>query len=191
MDTAQATLTQTCTTEIETELTGTQKTDKSASIAVKAKLSPSERIKVQSNSQGKVKSTNGNSQKKAQGKRGKNQRLGKLGEDMACIYLSDNGFTIIERNWKCYAGEADIIAVEDGILVFVEVKTRSESYLGLPEYAVTEEKRVRYEKIAICYLEKHKRPSGQLRFDVIAICMTGEQQCLLRHHRDAFGAGVC
>ncbi|MCL2807064.1 MAG: YraN family protein [Coriobacteriia bacterium] len=120
---------------------------------------------------------------------GKNQRLGKLGEDLACVYLKDNSFDILKRNWKCFAGEADVIALEDDTLVFIEIKTRSLSYKGLPEYAVTAERRDRYERIALCYLEQNQRPSGRVRFDVIAIKMTGESQCLLRHHRDAFGAG--
>lgn len=121
----------------------------------------------------------------------KNQRLGSLGEDFASLYLTGNGFSIIERNWKCNFGEADIIALEDDTLVFVEVKTRSQDFPGLPESAVTPQKRARYEKIAISYLGKHPRPSGRVRFDVIAINMTGSQQCLLRHHRDAFGAADC
>jgi len=119
----------------------------------------------------------------------KNQKLGTLGEDLACRYLTSNEITILERNWKCKCGEADIIADEDDILVFIEVKTRSAGYLGLPEFAVTQQKRMRYEKIATSYLLQHQRPSGRVRFDVIAIQMTGEQQCLLRHHRDAFSAG--
>jgi len=127
-------------------------------------------------------------QYKAKSAPGKNQMLGKLGEDLASVYLQENGFSILERNWRCDAGEADIIAIEKDILVFIEVKTRSGAYQGLPEYAVTAQRRARYEIIAINYLRARQRPSGQVRFDVIAVCMTGKQQCLLRHHRDAFGA---
>ena len=118
-----------------------------------------------------------------------NKRTGMLGEEMACRYLEDNDITILERNWKCKSGEADIIAEEDETLVFIEVKTRSAGYPGLPEYAVTKKKRARYEKIAISYLMGEARASGRVRFDVIAIQMTGEKQCLLRHHRDAFASG--
>lgn len=119
---------------------------------------------------------------------GKNQKLGRVGEDMACHYLESNGIEVVERNWTCKCGEADIIAHEDDTLVFIEVKTRSEGFSGLPEYAVTKQKRMRYEKIATSYLARNQRPSGRVRFDVIAIQMTGTQQCLLRHHRDAFAA---
>ena len=125
---------------------------------------------------------------KAKGTGSKKQELGKLGEDLACHYLTDNGVDILERNWKCKSGEADIIANEDDTLVFIEVKTRGEGFPGLPEYAVTQQKRTRYEKIATSYLVQNQRPSGRVRFDVVAIQMTGEKQCLLRHHRDAFAA---
>ena len=53
-----------------------------------------------------------------------NKRLGRLGEDVAARYLVSRGYEIIARNWTCQAGEADIIARDDDILVFAEVKTR-------------------------------------------------------------------
>ena len=177
MDTAMVTATKDRTPHETKTIEVKGKIDVSESTVRKSKKAPGERSKAKPASQ-----------KKTQGAIGKNLKLGKLGEDMACIYLSDNGFTILERNWKCYSGEADIVAIEKDILVFIEVKTRSQSFLGLPEYAVTDERRERYERIALSYLREFNRPSGKIRFDVIAISMTGKQQCLLRHHRDAFGA---
>ena len=50
--------------------------------------------------------------------------LGQWGEDLACFYLSKNGFRIIARNWKCKIGEIDIVAQQKEFIVFVEVKTR-------------------------------------------------------------------
>jgi len=178
MDTALATPAPTHTSET-TEADGNKtENDADKDTAIKPGKTSDERLKKKSDVQ-----------KKAQRSRDRNQRLGKLGEELASVYLSENGFSIIERNWKCNSGEADIIANEEDTLVFIEVKTRSEAYPGLPEFAVTAERRARYEKIAISYLTKFKRPSGRVRFDVIAVRMTGGQQCLLRHHRDAFGAG--
>ena len=115
-------------------------------------------------------------------------KLTKLGEDMACRYLEDNEIEILDRNWKCNSGEVDIVAEEDGVLVFVEAKTRGQGHPGLPEYAITADKRAKYENIAISYLTENQRPSGRVRFDVIAIQMTGPKQCMLRHHRDAFSS---
>ena len=65
-----------------------------------------------------------------------NKRLGRLGEDVAARYLVSRGYEIIARNWTCQAGEADIIARDDDILVFAEVKTRSSTEKGFPSEAV-------------------------------------------------------
>jgi putative endonuclease len=116
----------------------------------------------------------------------KNEELLRGGEELACRYLKDRGIDILERNWGCKSGKADIIALEDDSLVFIEVKARAEGYPGLPESVVTAKKRTRYEQIAISYLVENQRPSGAVRFDVIVIQMIGKGQCLLRHHRDAF-----
>ena len=52
------------------------------------------------------------------------QPIGNLGEDAACDYLRKNGYLVLQRNFRCKTGEIDIIAIEDGCTVFVEVKTR-------------------------------------------------------------------
>ncbi|MDR3136404.1 MAG: YraN family protein [Coriobacteriales bacterium] len=114
------------------------------------------------------------------------QSLGKVGEQLSSTYLEQNGFEILERNWRCKAGEADIIAFEDDTLVFIEVKTRSQSNCGLPEDAVTAQKRTRYENIAINYLMHHQLPTSKVRFDVISLLVFSEHKAFLRHHRDAF-----
>jgi putative endonuclease len=117
---------------------------------------------------------------------GANQRLGRIGEDLSCTYLQEKEFKIIERNWTCKAGEADIIALDHDTLVFIEVKTRSTQYCGLPEDAVTQKKRTKYENIAIRYLATHHLPSSRVRFDVISLMVMDGQRAFLRHHRDAY-----
>jgi len=119
----------------------------------------------------------------------KRKQLGKRGEEIACLYLTNNGAEIIERNWSCNVGEADIIAREGEDLAFIEVKTRTSYNAGFPEDAVTRQKRIKYEKIALQYFATHSLASSRVRFDVIAVVMTGEMQALVRHHRDAFCAG--
>jgi len=115
--------------------------------------------------------------------------LGQKGEGFACDFLRRSDFRIVERNWRCPAGEADIIALEEDELVFIEVKTRTSLYKGFPEDAVTRKKRQRYELIAAYYLSDYSGPSRRIRFDVIAIILTGENQAFLKHHRDAFAFG--
>lgn len=115
-------------------------------------------------------------------------QLGTRGEDAAAAYLERSGLTLLERNWKCRSGEADIIAIDGEALVFIEVKTRNGESKGTPEDAVSPAKQQRYARIAKTYIEKAGISEPRIRFDVIAIRPIGEDRALLRHHRDAFYA---
>jgi len=117
------------------------------------------------------------------------RELGSKGEDVACWYLKRKGYEIVQRNWKCQYGEADIVARDLDELVFVEVKTRTTETRGLPEEAVTYKKRQRYERIALEYLFSHDLPSMGIRFDVVAMVLNQDGKAFLRHHRDAYGVG--
>ncbi len=116
-----------------------------------------------------------------------NKELGRHGERVAAYFLRRQDYEILERNWVCRYGEADIIARdEDGTLVFVEVKTRRTIETGLPEEAVNAQKQSRYERIAMSYLMLHDEEEYQVRFDVIAICVTRKDRAFLRHHIGCF-----
>lgn len=117
-----------------------------------------------------------------------NVELGRRGEEAAARYLERKGFEILERNWTCVYGEADIIAQSEDALVFVEVKTRSNTDKGLPEEAVDKKKRKRYEMIAASFLETYDIVDIAVRFDVVAILVVGGERALLRHHISAFSA---
>lgn len=66
--------------------------------------------------------------------------LGKHGEQLAEAYLVNNGFTILHRNWRFSHYEVDIIAMKDGLLHFVEVKSRTSDKFGYPEESVSKKK---------------------------------------------------
>lgn len=118
------------------------------------------------------------------------ESLGDRGEEAACELLKRRGYIILERNWTCVAGEADIVARdEDGTLVFVEVKTRSSLKHGLPSEAVTPKKRARYERIAGYFLADYDGMECRVRFDVISILALPNGRALVRHYINAFGAG--
>ncbi len=134
----------------------------------------------------KMKTDDGSDSKQSKDTR---KQLGARGEAVACLYLERQGIEILERNWRCQAGEADIIAREDDEIVFIEVKTRASLSAGLPEDSVTRQKRRKYEGIAIYYLSKADAPSSKVRFDVISITLVNEGRAFLRHHRDAFCSG--
>ena len=113
--------------------------------------------------------------------------LGKKGENAAVKFLERRGYTIVDRNWRCPAGEADIIAFDGDTLVFVEVKTRSDIDKGFPEEAITKTKREKYEKISAYYLRDSNYDELIFRFDVIGILVLGTNKATLRHHINAFG----
>lgn len=113
--------------------------------------------------------------------------LGKRGELAAVRFLERKGYEILETNWTCVAGEADIIALEDDTLCFVEVKTRSNAEKGFPAEAVNAKKRGCYERIAACYLTTYENCDIRVRFDVISILVLSENRAFLRFHKNAFG----
>lgn len=116
------------------------------------------------------------------------KKIGAVGEKLAAEHLERLGFEIVERNWRCVFGEADIVAVDqEGETVFVEVKTRwgSVSDEVYPELAVGPAKRRTYCKLAAMYLLDH--PGVDLvRFDVVGITLRAYGTAHLRHLVNAF-----
>jgi len=100
---------------------------------------------------------------------GRNQIVGKWGEDCACAFLESKGFKLLARNVRTPAGEIDIIALDHEMLVFVEVKARSHNQAGYPEEAVTEEKLDHMFDSAECWLEEHQEYQENWRLDVVAV----------------------
>ena len=95
--------------------------------------------------------------------------LGRVGEKKACAFLKDNGYKILETNYRTPFGEIDIIVEIDKITVFVEVKTRSNENYGFPCEAVDNRKQEKYYKIATYYLQRAKKTDSECRFDVVEI----------------------
>jgi putative endonuclease len=98
----------------------------------------------------------------------KGRRLGQEGEDRACQYLRQQGYEIIARNWRSRFGEIDIIARDEGSLVFVEVKARSKAGFGGPEAALNVHKRRRVVAAAKAYLSVVESDLP-VRFDLVAL----------------------
>ena len=117
----------------------------------------------------------------------KNKALGRRGEAAAARYLEFVGYEILERNWVCPAGEADIVARQGDTLVLVEVKTRTGIQKGFLAEAVTPRKRARYEKIAAWYLCDYGEVNIPIRFDVIALLVLKDDRAMVKHYVNAFG----
>ncbi len=121
------------------------------------------------------------------GRSGKrNADLGRRGEDAAARFLDRRGYEIVERNWTCSAGEADIVARDGDAVVFVEVKTRSSCEKGFPSEAVDAEKRERYERIAAQFLQGYDAVDVPVRFDIVSIVVISPDRAMIRHHINAF-----
>jgi putative endonuclease len=99
--------------------------------------------------------------------------LGPRGEQIAARYLQRRGYQILTRNYRAAGAEVDIIAVHDGAIVFVEVKTRSGTEFGAPREAVDEQKRDQIRRAATAYVAWRGGGGIPARFDVIAITGTG------------------
>ena len=114
--------------------------------------------------------------------------LGGQGEDWAVDFLQNQGYRIIERNFKIKLGEIDIIARDGDRICFVEVKARTNEERGSPLEALTYFKRRKLSRLALAYLKKrYQSVDVRCRFDVIAIVMNEKNEPAIELIKDAFG----
>ncbi len=97
------------------------------------------------------------------------QQIGNAGEDAAEDLLRSEGYRIIERNFRTVLGEIDLIAEEDGVLCFVEVKTRRSNAFGGAAAAVTPRKQQKIARVAAGYVGRNCPQGKTCRFDVVAV----------------------
>ena len=108
---------------------------------------------------------------------------GKWGEDLAVAYLEKKGYTIVERDWKSGRRDIDIIALDDDVVVFVEVKTRRNRLYGEPEESVDYHKLQNLQQ-AISHYVKFKHIRQEIRFDIISIVGTAGTDPDIQHIQD-------
>ena len=116
------------------------------------------------------------------------QIRGALGEQAAVDYLRQNGFVIVERNYRVGRSEVDIIASRYDELHFVEVKTRKFSSMTAPEEAITEQKMRAMRRAASAYMAQ-QHSILEPRFSLIAIDVVGDRVESLRFVEDALQYG--
>lgn len=112
---------------------------------------------------------------------------GKKGEELAKNYLESKAYRILETNWRFSKAEVDIIAMDGEVMVFVEVKTRSDNNFGYPEEFVSKNKEQLLMDAAAVYTNRVGH-EWEIRFDIISIITKGSYH-ELTHIKDAFFDG--
>lgn len=106
------------------------------------------------------------------------------GEDLAATFLTEKGFTVLERNYRYKKSEIDLIVCRNNWLVFVEVKTRSSTAFGYPEEFVDNNKKLKIFEGAVEYMYI-KNWQGNVRYDIVAVNILGDEY-QIAHIEDAF-----
>jgi putative endonuclease len=106
----------------------------------------------------------------AAGRSAAGRELGRAGEAMAADWYTARGYDVLARNWRCRAGELDLVVARGRFVVFCEVKARSSDRFGLPAEAVTRDKQMRIRRLAARWIEEAApgRPRA-IRFDVACV----------------------
>jgi putative endonuclease len=116
------------------------------------------------------------------------RELGQQGEEEAARYLTAKGYRILDRGFRMFGGEIDIIARQRETLVFIEVRTRRRTDFGFPDESVNLSKQNQVRKIALGYLLKKHLPPDRTscRFDVLSIVWAEGRSAVITHLEDAF-----
>src|SRR3989304_3886840 len=102
------------------------------------------------------------------------RETGIQGEKLARDFLAKNGYHILDTNYRCPAGEVDIIAIQADALVFIEVRTKRSRQFGTPEESITPVKMQRLKTVAAYYGQEHDGLPPDWRIDVVAVQMNAK-----------------
>lgn len=116
---------------------------------------------------------------------GQRQVLGNEGERVAEAYLKKMGYRLVERNYRCPVGELDLVFLDRRVIVFVEVKTRTDDRFGAPLESVHQRKQRKMIKTALFFLSQHRLHHRDARFDVVGVSLKGGEPAV-EHVQNAF-----
>ena len=117
------------------------------------------------------------------------RELGQRGEAVAEEFLRTRRYTIVARNYRCRAGEIDLVALDGPVLVFVEVRSRRGTTVGTPLESVDGRKQARVARVAQHFLGAYGWHERDARFDVIGVRFDAEPPAV-EHLRGAFELGA-
>ena len=114
---------------------------------------------------------------------GRRRAVGEYGEAYAARHLVAGGMVLLDRNWRCDAGEIDLVLRDGRVLVFCEVKTRTSTRYGNPLEAVTEQKAARLRRLAARWLAAHSLRPSDVRIDLVGVLLPRRGAPSLEHVR--------
>ncbi|MNJ46516.1 hypothetical protein D3C77_416470 [compost metagenome] len=129
-----------------------------------------------------------NSKTKRKGSLDMRKARGRLAEEAGARYLQEQGYVLVERNWRCRSGEIDIIAEKNGVVVIFEVRSRNKQHeqFGTPAESVTPRKVKQIRETAAVYLQQTNQFNEAIRFDVLAVSMEKDKIIAIEHILAAF-----
>lgn len=111
------------------------------------------------------------------------QALGAYGEALAARHLVEQGMVVLDRNWRCDAGEIDLVLRDGEVLVVCEVKTRSSTRYGTPHEAVSDIKLARLRRLAVRWLRDRDLTVPDVRIDLVGIIRPRRGPSVVDHVR--------
>ncbi len=114
--------------------------------------------------------------------------LGKKGESLAVSFMQAKGYQILDTNYRYQRAEIDLVALrlDPAEVVFIEVKTRSDTRFTFPEESISYQKKKLIFKAADSYLYEKQLQTVPVRFDIISIGMDNPDEPTFHHIEDAF-----
>ena len=112
--------------------------------------------------------------------------LGRRGEDEAARYLAALGYRIVGRRERVLRGDIDIVALDGRTVVFVEVRSKSDTRHGHPAETVGFVKQRRIAELATAYIRRHRLEDCSVRIDVVAVTFVAGAKPVVEHYQNAF-----
>ena len=112
--------------------------------------------------------------------------LGRRGEDEAARHLKSLGYRIVGRRERVLRGDIDIVALDGRTVVFVEVRSRSDTAHGHPAETVGPQKQKRIAELAAAYIRRHRLEDQSVRIDVVTVTFAAAGRPLVEHYQNAF-----
>ena len=107
--------------------------------------------------------------------------LGRYGERVAARHLLERGMVLLDRNWRCEAGEIDLVLRDGEVLVVCEVKTRASEACGTPHEAITPDKLARLKRLGVLWAETHEVRPAETRIDLVAVHQPRRGAAIVEH----------